>query len=55
MDIDVVFSDITSDTKCVEFFSDTKYMSFSHTNNKQFSHTNCMSAVQFNSDANYLS
>ena len=54
MDIDVMFSEITSDTTCVVFFSDTKYMSLSHANNKPFLDTNCRSKLQFSSDANYL-
>ena len=54
MDIDVMFSEITSDTTCVVFFSDTKYMSLSHANNKPFLDTNCGSKLQFSSDANYL-
>lgn len=54
MDIDVMFSEITSDTACVVFFLDTKYMSLSHTNNKPFLDTNCRSKLQFSSDASYL-
>ena len=49
-----MFSEITSDTTCVVFFSDTKYMSLSHANNKPFLDTNCGSKLQFSSDANYL-
>lgn len=54
MDIDVMFSEITSDIACVGFFLDTKYLSISHTNNKPFLDTNCRSKLQFSSAANYL-